>query len=158
MLLLVLLGAMLPAAAHAHGADAESGEMYVYIEGFPGTTDSSQARGAIPLTGFSSAMQQDPAGSLSGGELTGSLSFDKASDTSTPFFYEALASGAPLYVEFWFYRTTSKGSPERFFTIAAKQARIVSVQSVGGAPLHENIAITFDRIDFRDELSGAPQF
>jgi type VI secretion system Hcp family effector len=158
ILLLVLLCVALSGAAPAAPSQGDGGLAYVRVQGFGGSAVLEPARGSIPLLGLNTSLatQLDPYGkpTVAGRHL----SFTKeALDTTTPLFYQALAAGSKLEIEFSFFRETGRGL-EHYFTIAVEAARLVSIDSggeaAGGAPLRENVTITFDRIHFVDEVTG----
>lgn len=68
-----------------------------------------------------------PEGGQSGGRIHRPLTITKALDKSTPLIYNALASGETLSLcKIDWYRISSKGFQEHFFTIELKDAVITA--------------------------------
>jgi type VI secretion system Hcp family effector len=141
--------------ASSGAAQAEGYRAFVHIAGFKGSVVATGAQGSIPLLGFNSGFARvGPAGDKTVSEFAKHLSFDKALDLTTPLFYQALATDAPLQIEFWFFWESQKGALERVFTIAVDDAHVVGINSAGEATLRENVTVSFDAVRFRDDLTG----
>jgi len=93
-----------------------------------------------------------------GGQLHGPVVVFKYFDRSSPLLYQALATGENLSeVVLKFYRISTTGGEEHFFTIKLRNAKVVDIKASseqGSESQAEKISFTYKRIKWTDVLSG----
>ena len=93
-----------------------------------------------------------------GGQLHGPVVVFKYFDRSSPQLYLALVSGETLsQVVLKFYRVSTTGIMEHFFTVELINAKVVEITASSGQGFEsqaEAISFTFKKIKYTDILSG----
>ncbi len=110
-------------------------------------------------------LPKDPqSGQPTGQRIHEALTVTKLMDKSSPLLYNALASGETLTkVVFQFYRTSSAGQLEHYFTIALENAIVVGMRAVMPDILDpkyqqygqmEEVSFSFATITWTHEVAG----
>ena len=110
-------------------------------------------------------LPRDPqSGQPSGQRVHKPFTFTKALDKASPLLYNALTAGEVLSTcELKFYRTSTAGKQEHFFTIALEDAIVVDINlkmpnAQDPAQAHftqlEKVALSYRKITWTHEIAG----
>lgn len=107
--------------------------IYVFINDIPGSVTRQGREGSIEVFGFNHEVNLSLDSTTStriGRREHQPMTFVKAIDKSSPLLMDALVKNRTFNATIRFYRPSSTGLEEHYYTIQLTQARVVSVKTV----------------------------
>lgn len=96
-----------------------------------GGVDVTDREGSIEVLGFGHGLYlpvDNGSGKITGTRVHSALNFEKEFDSSSPYFYKAVAKGQALKsAEFKWYKINDAGQEEEYFNMLLENVKVVSV-------------------------------
>ncbi len=153
------------------GTVAAPSPAYMWVTG----QNQGDIEGSVTIGGIEGAVKvyamehkvsipTDDRGAPTGTRVHGPLTITKELDKASPLLHQALSTGERLSdIELRFFRTTSSGAEEHYYTVKLKDAMIISINSrfsnaneegSGELGYMEDVSFVYDKITWTWEPEG----